>query len=224
MEPDVTGIGAFYTILGAAVAAIVLLWLLVRPRWMGLSGRTLWDWIGLLAVPSVVTLATVHVTSNAAMVERDRATEAALQQYFDRISQLVLSGDDANTGALDAVGRAQTLAILQLAEGPRAGRVLVFLAEIGRLSRYGGRYERLNLAGAEFKDLDLSGGDFEGATLWGADLDHADLRGADLSGALGLGADQLSEACLDVTTRLPPGFDAVTGPTPGCSGEAEDDD
>ncbi|MCH8001313.1 MAG: pentapeptide repeat-containing protein [Proteobacteria bacterium] len=63
---------------------------------------------------------------------------------------------------------------------------------------------------------DLSGADLAGASLRdvfpsetdlrGAKLARADLSGADLASALGLTQFQLSAACGDETTRLPPDF------------------
>jgi uncharacterized protein YjbI with pentapeptide repeats len=71
--------------------------------------------------------------------------------------------------------------------------------------------------GAAFHDADLTaarleGAQFAGADFRGADLRQANLRGADLASAHGLTQDQIDEACLDSTTRLPPNL----RPHPGC--------
>ncbi|MBL4806767.1 MAG: pentapeptide repeat-containing protein [Rhodobacteraceae bacterium] len=84
-------------------------------------------------------------------------------------------------------------------------------------------FEETDLRHADMKDADLRGADFEYARMNGVDLDHADLRGADLALALGLNDKQLSVACLDETTLLPPEIDEPSFNGPGCFGKAEND-
>jgi hypothetical protein len=158
-----------------------MLWLLFRPNWMGFSGKTLWDWFVILAVPAVVGFATLFISAGQARINLARAEEEAVQQYIDRISELALAGY-FTSGALEAVavGRAQTLAVLQIVDGARAGRVLQFLGEIGLVQLLVTEIEELNFAGAQLKGLPLSGIDMEDVNLAGADLEEADLSGADL--------------------------------------------
>jgi hypothetical protein len=185
---------------GIAGVALVLIWILVRPGWMGFSGKTLWDWLVVLAVPTVLSVATMLISAGQARIAEARAQEEALQQYIDRISALTLAGQ-FRTAAPDAiaVGRAQTLAVLQIVDGARSGRVLSFLDEIGLMGSLVTSLEGLNFSGAELKGLalsdldleeaDLSGADLEQADLSGADLEEADLRNADLKEATLSGAD-----------------------------------
>src|SRR5438105_10527644 len=76
--------------------------------WTGFGGKTLWDWLtllGVLAVPIAVGLATIWFTdrqsqtSDAASKKQhetdlelaeDQQQEAALQAYFDKLSELLL--------------------------------------------------------------------------------------------------------------------------------------
>lgn len=220
-----------------------LLWVLFKPNWMGFARKTLWDWFVILAVPAVVGFATLFISAGQARINLERAEEEAVQEYFDRISELALSGHFTG-GSMEAVavGRAQTLAVLQIVDGSRSGRVLQFLGEIGLVQLLVTEIEGANFAGAQLKGLPLSGAnleevdlryaDLKGANLSGvtmedvalkgAILNHADLRGANLADATGLDEDELTRACLDVKTVLPPG--TIVRVYTGCSGDIIDDD
>jgi uncharacterized protein YjbI with pentapeptide repeats len=63
------------------------------------------------------------------------------------------------------------------------------------------KLERANLSGADFSNAVLRDADFKNAILEGTIL-----RGADLTGAKNLTRDQLREAILDPSTKLPDGF------------------
>lgn len=210
---------------------------------MGFARKTLWDWFVILAVPAVVGFATLFISAGQARINLERAEEEAVQEYFDRISELALSGHFTG-GSMEAVavGRAQTLAVLQIVDGSRSGRVLQFLGEIGLVQLLVTEIEGANFAGAQLKGLPLSGAnleevdlryaDLKGANLSGvtmedvalkgAILNHADLRGANLADATGLDEDELTRACLDVKTVLPPG--TIVRVYTGCSGDIIDDD
>jgi uncharacterized protein YjbI with pentapeptide repeats len=62
-----------------------------------------------------------------------------------------------------------------------------------------------NLANAGFSDAVLRDALLTNAVVTGATFFRADLRGANLAGALGLTADQLIGARIDITTILPVG-------------------
>jgi hypothetical protein len=62
-----------------------------------------------------------------------------------------------------------------------------------------------DLRGARLAGTDLRGADLRDSHLAGADLQGARLEGADLRGATGLSQAQLSAACGDDATALPPG-------------------
>jgi len=187
--------------LAALVLTLAALWRWRRPGWLGFEGRTLWDWLSLLAVPMVVGFATVLINAGQQHLANERAAEAALQQYVDRISALVLdvpAGPEAEA-RITAIGRAQTLAALRLVDRDRAGRVLAFLADMDLLARFSISLEGMRLDGADlkglamadvdFEDASLRGADLERAMLTGADFEAADLRGADFKGADLRGAD-----------------------------------
>ncbi len=185
--------------LTTATILLALYWRWRRPAWTGFAGRTLWDWISLLAVPMVVGFATVLINAVQQDLADDRAAEAAFQQYIDRVTALVLDAPEGVApDTVNAIGRAQTMAVLRLVEGERAGRALAFLAELDLLRRFAISFEGIDLNGAELKGIDFSGVDFEGADLTGADLEgghfenadfeECDLEGVDLKGAILRGA------------------------------------
>ena len=190
----------------AALAALIALsaYLALRkPAWSGVRSKTAWDWIALLLVPSMVGFGTFLISASQARVESQRQQEVALQQYYDRISNLALS-DAGMTQTAVVVGRAHTATILSLVDGDRAGRVLLFLNELGALELFVDSLENRNFAEAELKNFSLNGMEYEGSDFQGADLEDgsfrnsdfedtnlrwADLDGADLRGSDFEGAD-----------------------------------
>lgn len=61
----------------------------------------------------------------------------------------------------------------------------------------------VELQDADLLGVDLQGADLQGANLQGAEFVGANLKRADLSEALGFTQDQLDDAEIDDTTRLP---------------------
>jgi len=179
----------------AVVATLAAVWLWRRPGWMGFQGKTLWDWAQLLAVPAGVGLATVVFNASQMSIEQNRRQEAAVQAFVDRTTELMRADGPGREAAL----RAHTIAVMQIVDGPRAGRLLRFLEEMALLGGLDVPFERARLGGADLKGIDLDGADFENADLAradleearlaGADFEDADLRGADLKAADLRGAD-----------------------------------
>jgi len=163
---------------------------------LGVRGRTLFDWVAALALPTVVGVGTLVVSAGQIELEARRSSEAVVQAYIDRISTLVLNAEMASRpDTFAAVGTGQTAAVLAQIGPEQAGRILTFLGGIGHLETFLPSLEGLDLSGAELKGLDLRRLDFEGAILAGADLEGADLREADFEEADLTGAD-LKEADL----------------------------
>jgi uncharacterized protein YjbI with pentapeptide repeats len=112
-------------------------------------------------------------------LEADRASEAALQGYLDRMAELILQDhlSEAAPGALvrEVVG-ARTLTVLRRLDGSRKGLAVQFLYETNLIRSSSDML--VDLVGADLIEADLSD-----AHLIGADLREAGLIGADLSGA-----------------------------------------
>lgn len=172
-------------------------------------GKTLWDWLQLLIIPSVLAgaalLFNAQSTQTQLEITTDNQREAALQAYIDNMSELLLDGrlrTSEEGSEIRSVARTRTLSTLRQLDGTRKGQVLQFLHE-SRLIRSpdmiivlaGADLRDTNLEGADLRGVDLSEADLRGAKFFGAKLRGAKLRGADLSEADLQWAD-LSEANL----------------------------
>lgn len=163
---------------------IALIWLWLKPNWMGFRGKSLWDWLSLLAVPALIGFATVLINAAQADIERLRQQELSVQSYIDRISELALDPRAlSNPQKSTAIGRAQTTAILHVTDKERTGRVLRFLQEMGLLQQYAVTFENLDFSNAEMKGLQMDNMDFEGSNLRGSDLENGSFKNADFEEA-----------------------------------------
>ena len=79
-------------------------------------------------------------------------------------------------------------------------------ADLRDTNLYGISAGHARFAGADLGNASLVGGYFQHANFVAARLVGANLSGADLRGAIGLTSPQLSQACGDKSTRLPPGL------------------
>jgi hypothetical protein len=166
----------------------------------------------LIALGSVFTAQMVSIalddrrTHEARDLEAQRAGEAALQNYFGNVGELLIEkplrraspGDNFST-----VVRAQTLSVLEGLDPYRKRILLLFLYESGliRKDKLVISLDVANLSGAYLVAADLTGADLSGAILWEADLRDADLSGAvlweadlsdaDLSGVQGITNERL---------------------------------
>lgn len=173
----------------------------------------LWDWLDLLIIPAVLAGGGLWFNqrqqARAEMSDDQRAQDAALQAYLDKMSELLIDkklhkkSNDYDETRLTA--RAHTLAVLEQLDEPRRKRVvLMFLREARLINRfvyypeqqpvvpYYAHYVGLadaDLSGANLKDARLISTSekepisLKGANLKGAELSGAILRGTDLRGA-----------------------------------------
>lgn len=131
-------------------------------------------------------------------IAADKQREAALKEYFDKMSELLLHENlrgSTKYAQVRNIARVWTLTTLRRLDGVRKGTVLQFLHESGLIDA--GNETIIDLDGADLSgaslrtDLhvdNLAGTNMEGADLHqaycaGAELVGAKLRGADLSGA-----------------------------------------
>ncbi|MDP6421487.1 MAG: hypothetical protein QF672_09190 [SAR202 cluster bacterium] len=128
----------------AVLVVVVVLLVMVRLEYVqtGFAGKTIWDWMQVVAVPVVgiivagwfVIVAQGVGRRNA--LERDMANERerqdVLQSYLQQMKQLVL-GDQllvaSDNAAAKAVASALTFAALRRLDGTRKGVVIRFLHE-----------------------------------------------------------------------------------------------
>ncbi len=181
-------------------------------KWTGFPGKTLWDWLRLvaaLAIPVVIAVGTIWFSAqqseSSAQIAKDQQEENALQTYLDRMSDLLLNSKLRESRSGDGVrniARARTLTILPQLNGRRKGELLCFLHETNLINvenaivaLNGADLNGVDLNGANLSEANLSGANLRQAhlrraNLWGVDLSGANLNGADLNGA------HLSEADL----------------------------
>jgi uncharacterized protein YjbI with pentapeptide repeats len=194
--------------------------------WTGFSGKTLWDWMKLIIsalIPIVLfsfgqSYSESQRISNLA-IERDRQREAALQKYFDDMSELMLTGKllESESGAqVRAITKTRTFTVLKRLDSERKGAVVQFLydsrlidkdnvvifladadlsgaylkeANLWEANLWGANLEGANLDGADLGEAILSRAYLKDANLWGADLWGANLSGAFLESAMLMQAD-----------------------------------
>jgi uncharacterized protein YjbI with pentapeptide repeats len=176
----------------------------------GFEDKTLWDWMELLIIPSVLSVGAFLFNRSERRSEqsiaKDQQREEALQMYLDKMTQLLIDKHLRLYKEVKQVGRSRTLTALRQLDGDRKRDVIQFLDEAEliqtdqpvislRLADLRGS----NLSGAglkwvNFRKVDLSGADLREANLKAAMLSDsklvdADLRGADLMGVDLGGAD-----------------------------------
>lgn len=164
----------------------------------GFVGKTVWDWLQLLVVPLVLAFGAVVFNQANTRTERqitlDKQREDLLQNYLDRMSELLLE-KDLRVKEVRNIARVRTISTLIQLDATRAGYVFAFLHEAGlmessdpilslrKVNLSGVDLSHANLSGADLRVAQLSRADLSGADLSGANLLRADLSGADLSGA-----------------------------------------
>jgi hypothetical protein len=161
--------------------------------------KTLWDWLELLLVPAVISVGAIwfqkwsrQSTEERAQRERDisreiestRSRENALQNYFDRMTELLLDKELRSKSSKDAraIARARTLSLLQKlkGDGMRKGSLILFLYETDLIS---GSRSVLPLKGADLSDIDLRGALLPGINLEGSSIMRGQLQGTHLEKA-----------------------------------------
>src|SRR6266566_2292334 len=182
-------------------------------------GKTLWDWLGLIAILGSVfatglatsfTVTTqirateeqIEANQEQAVVERRLTT---LHTYMDKISELLLDENldmSRPNGNVQKIARVKTLTVLRELNPNNKGLLLRFLNELGLISVNAAKIDLsiADLSRADLHGLDLSNTDLHEtilsyANLEGTDLHSATLRRADLKGAVLREAD-LTEANL----------------------------
>src|SRR5215212_10204824 len=71
------------------------------PGWVGVAGKTLWDWLRLLIIPFVIAVTgalggyffTRSENRAAQAIADERAQDEALQAYLDQMGQMLLDKD-----------------------------------------------------------------------------------------------------------------------------------
>lgn len=190
----------------AIAIGVALIWLILQgysASWTGFGdytrpdgefvrGKTLWDWMQLFLVSLTLSVRLFFLNRAEREIERqrtedrvklereialDRQQEAALQTYFDKISDLLLKEKLLTTDVKEVrdVARTRSISILRVLDTRRSNLVIQFLREAKLITD-----ENSILNGANMVGMNLQGLDFQWVYLQGANLDQADLRGAKL--------------------------------------------
>jgi uncharacterized protein YjbI with pentapeptide repeats len=173
--------------------------------WTGIKTKTLWDWLNLLAVlaiPVLVGLGAAWFTArqnHELDIAVDNQQEAALQNYIDKMSELLLEKnlrDSAEEDEVRNIARIRTLTVLSKLDPTRKWIVLKFLfeselikSELTDNNKPIVDLSYANLKEADLYDLTLFKSNLEHTNLSYAKLEKADLRGANLRGAKLIGTD-----------------------------------
>jgi uncharacterized protein YjbI with pentapeptide repeats len=79
-------------------------------------------------------------------------------------------------------------------------------ADLRDVNAYAARFTSANFSGANLTNASFVGTYLNGARFGGADLTGTNFGGAEMARAVGLTQAQLSKACGDASTQLPPGL------------------
>ena len=206
---EVLGVTGICILMIALLVAIILAYIF-NVDVPDLRGKTLWDWLQLLIIPAVLAIGgyvfnytTSRNERNAAdrhnqteqEIAQDNQHEAALQEYIDKMSELLLEKKLRESQPEDEVrmvARVRTLTVLPRLDGRRKRSVLQFLHESGLID---GEKPVVDLKGADLSQADLSQTNLGGANLSETNLSKASLRRAQLNGVV-LSCADLSEANL----------------------------
>ena len=171
------------------------------PVGVARPAKTLWDFVQLLVIPVVLSLGVLYFNQQERKTERkmteERAQDAALQNYLDRLSELILtralleeekSLELADASPVHHVAQVRTITILRQLDTRRQNIIFQFLRDTNLAASL--------LTNASLLDIDLNEAHvwninfsrsslirakMNGASLYGADLSEAKLIDADLS-------------------------------------------
>jgi hypothetical protein len=166
--------------------------------------KTFWDWLLLLAavaIPVVAGFGAAWFTAQHGKVSerenRDNQREKALQDYIDKMSELLLDKDNPLRESkpedeVRTIARVRTITILSQLDARRIGYVFTFLREAELMSNElassivslrQADLRKINWGQADLREANFMDADLTGATISQADLSKSDLSGANLSEA-----------------------------------------
>jgi len=164
------------------------------------AGKTLWEYLEILIIPSV--LGAIALLFNRAAKKRemdialDNQRQETMRAYFDRMSELLLRDGlrkSKKGSEVRSVARARTLSVFRILDGERKGQVLKFLYESALII---GNNPVIPLEDADLTMINLRKASLDGINLHRTYLHKAHLVMTHLLGAHLVGA-QLNDANLD---------------------------
>jgi Pentapeptide repeats (8 copies) len=159
--------------------------------------KTLWDLLDLLIVPAILAGGAYWLQQagkrREQYIQKQQARETTLQNYLDKMTDLLVKERILNTQLADAersIIRSRTLTTLRRLDAVRKGIVVRFLHESGLISGdhpfidlNEANLNHAHLRHADLKDANLFRVKLEQANLSETNLSYADLRRASLSEA-----------------------------------------
>ncbi len=177
------------------------------PNWTGFSGKTLWDWLGVVLVPIMIAVFTIAIgilqieinqrqhdydqiiaaDNRQADLQRqqDQQRETMLNSYIHDINDLIFNRglrESRPTSEVRVIARAETISTLRQLDSKRKEIVMQFLSEAGLITS-AGKDVIIDLSDADLSDVSLFAAHLQGAHLADANLRHANLMFANLEGA-----------------------------------------
>jgi Pentapeptide repeats (8 copies) len=209
---------------------VVLFGYVLDMGWVGVRGikqeggtsyKTLWDWMDLLIVPTVLALGGLLLSQAQEVRQQElldqRDDDIRVQGYLDQMSQFLLDEEDplrASQRGSDVrtVARARTLTVLRGLDPEDKRSVVRFLDESGLIQKSDPekpkteefpivRLDGANLSYANLSNLNLSEADLSQTDLTGADLSEVRLADAELSDANLTGANGVTKTSLEQATE-----------------------
>jgi hypothetical protein len=107
----------------------------IKPNGEFVRGKTLWDWMDLFIIPASLFVGGYFLNKSERASEReiaaDRIRETALQNYLDRMTELLLKEKLRTSKNIEVrnVARTRTLSVLRGLDKERKGTVIRFLSE-----------------------------------------------------------------------------------------------
>jgi hypothetical protein len=148
-----------------------------------IRAKTLWDWLDLLIVPILLAVGAWWLNKSQEQtklqVEADRQMQEALENYFDKMTELIIDKLHENKEAKSII-RTRTLGLMRILDGNRKGQALQFIYELGLI------YINpvLNLNGVDLNNADLSPAKLNNVEIRGAFVNNANFKKANLSNAV----------------------------------------
>ncbi|MBW4444960.1 MAG: pentapeptide repeat-containing protein [Plectolyngbya sp. WJT66-NPBG17] len=178
-------------------------------NWTGFKGKTGWDFLQLLIVPAVLSIAAFGFQQiskdNEQRLTDDRARQETLSKYLDQMSELLINKGlrkSKPSSEVFILAQARTTTALRGLNVERQNLIIEFLRSSDLLhpKNKTGLLEKIYLNGANLSKAYLYNANLSKASLYNANLSKASLDSANLSKALLFGANlsyaRLSEANL----------------------------
>lgn len=169
-------------------------------RWAGFSNKTLFDWLDVVAVPAIVTLATLGLGILQISITQDNQRSELMSTYYERMQELLIEhkmGNPSSDERIRSMGGALTFSTFRQLDGERKGELLKFLYQAKLINPQCQANPDLtqppicekpiiNLGGAKLSKTSFESGEsvnLPGVNLEGAILNDAELPGIQLSKA-----------------------------------------